>query len=58
MKEYLSASEIYQRYRSVLATGIADPQTAVKRMNEELEEAGLQRIIDEKNRQYKAWRNR
>lgn len=58
MKEYLESSEIYRRYRQILETGIADPETTLSRMNSELEEAGLSEVIAEKNRQYQIWLNR
>ncbi len=58
MKEYLAVSEVYDRYRPVLENGIAEPQRALAKMKTEMNEAGIDKVIAEKNRQYKAWRNR
>lgn len=58
MKEYLASEAIYNRYRPVLETGITEPESTLARMNAEMKEAGLEKVIEEKNRQYRDWRNR
>ncbi len=38
-----------------LENGLLDPETAIPEMNKKLYEAGLQKIMDEKQAQLDAW---
>ena len=43
------------KYLKGLNTGDVDPDTIWEQMKEEYEEAGIQKIIDEKQKQLDAW---
>lgn len=57
MKEYLEVTKIYERYMPLLENGLADVDSVLNKMNEEMDAAGMERIIEEKNRQYEIWKN-
>lgn len=56
MQEYTEVVEIYNCYRPILENGLLDTQQVLNRMNEEMEAAGIQKIIDEKNSQFTRWK--
>lgn len=57
MREYIEVCEIYERYRPILEDGIVDPDEGLARLLAELEEAGIEDLLAEQNRQYAAWKN-
>ncbi len=50
--EYLECVEIYSKYKPLLEIGLVDVEEALTEMNRELEQAGIDKIIQEKNVQY------
>lgn len=58
MREYIEVCEIYERYRPILEDGIVDPDEGLARLLAELEEAGIEDLLAEQNRQYTAWKER
>lgn len=56
VSDYLSAcTAVYDKYDNDLYYGSFDPETHLAALNEELYAAGLQTIMDEKQRQLDAW---
>lgn len=53
--EMASVQNVYDQYRMSLECGVVDPDEALDEMNEKLYTAGLQTIIDEKQRQLDEW---
>lgn len=53
--EYTACTNVYNEYQKALEYGILDPDTSIAEMNEKMMAAGLQTIIDEKQRQYDAF---
>lgn len=54
--ECMKVQEVYRNYQTVVENGMADPEEACAALNRELEDCGLDRIIEEKNRQFLAWK--
>ena len=52
--ELINCKNIYKKYKQLLCTGSVDPNTAVPQMYAELDKAGLQKIMDEAQRQIDA----
>lgn len=52
--ELSNCIEIYRRYKSELLTGMAEPVSTVKEMIKEMNDAGLQKIIEEAQNQINA----
>ena len=50
-----AVKNVYDQYRMSLECGLVDIDEALDKMNEELYAAGLQTIIDEKQRQLDEW---
>lgn len=53
--ELAAVQNVYDQYRMSLECGVVDPETTLVEMNEQLYAAGLQTIIDEKQKQLDAW---
>lgn len=53
--EVKACNEILDYYKNTLYNGLVDPDVVIPVMNEELEAAGLLRIIEEKQRQLDQW---
>ena len=53
--EVAAVQNVYDQYRMSLECGLVDIDEALDKMNEELYAAGLQTIIDEKQRQLDEW---
>lgn len=54
-KEVLRCKEVVDKYHSALTCGFLDPDTAIPLFLQELEQAGINRIIAEKQRQLDDW---
>lgn len=50
--EYTACTNVYNEYQKALEYGVLDTDSALAEMNEKMEAAGLQKIIEEKQRQY------
>ena len=57
MEEYLKVCKIYNRYRVLLENGIFEYEKLLRQMNQEMNDAGIDIVIQEKNRQYQLWKN-
>lgn len=53
--EYLKLEEIYGYYKSVLESGLVEPDEGLEKMLGELRENGLDKAIAEKQRQFTQW---
>ena len=53
--EETAVKNVYDQYRMSLECGVVDPESTLKKMNEELYAAGLQKIMDEKQSQLDKW---
>lgn len=53
--EYAACSAVLEQYRVGLECGAMDPESTLKDFNDALYSAGLQKIIDEKQKQLDAW---
>ena len=51
--EYLECVEVYSKYKSLLESGVVEVADALKELNKELEQAGINKVIREKNIQYR-----
>lgn len=52
----IAASQIVRdKYTSIIEAGLADPKSTTEKLNKELKEAGVQKIIDEMQKQVDAW---
>ncbi|MBQ9822941.1 MAG: ABC transporter substrate-binding protein [Solobacterium sp.] len=58
IKEYIEVAKIYDRYRPLLENGLVEVESTLAAMNEEMDQAGIEDIVEEKNRQYEIWKNR
>lgn len=54
--EYAACTAVLTEYRCSLECGAMDPDTALKEMNDKLYASGLQKIIDEKQKQLDEWK--
>lgn len=57
MKQYTDVCSVLACYRPVLENGLISAQDGLDMMNKELQDAGIQDVITEKNRQYTLWKN-
>lgn len=55
MTETAAVQSVYDQYKMGLECGIVDPAEALPKMLAEMETAGIQKIIDEKQAQLDAW---
>ncbi|MNG39897.1 hypothetical protein D3C84_1282290 [compost metagenome] len=46
---------VSEQYSKVIANGAVDTDSMVKKFNDDLYAAGLQKVMDEKQRQLDAW---
>jgi putative aldouronate transport system substrate-binding protein len=53
--EMAAVSNVYRQYRMALEWGQLDPETALPEMNKKMYDAGLKKILDEKQRQLDVW---
>ena len=53
--EVAAVQNIYDQYKMALECGLVDPDAVLPELNEKLYAAGLQEIIDEKQRQLSVW---
>ena len=53
--EIAAVQNVYDQYRMSLECGVSDPNEVLDEMNEKLYAAGLQTIIDEKQKQLDKW---
>ena len=53
--QYTAVDNVYSQYQKAIEFGFSDPETAIAEMNSAMMTAGLQDIIDEKQRQFDAW---
>ncbi len=53
--ELAAVQNVYDQYRMSLECGVVEPETTLAEMNKKLYDAGLQTIIDEKQRQLDEW---
>lgn len=53
--EITALNNVKNEYMPALTSGVADPETALAEFNQKLYDAGLQKVIDEKNRQFQEW---
>jgi putative aldouronate transport system substrate-binding protein len=53
--ELIALSMVRNRYRKALETGSVDPDVVLDEFNEALYRAGLQKVIDEKQKQLDEW---
>jgi ABC-type sugar transport system, periplasmic component len=53
--ELAAVQNVYDQYRMSLECGVVDPETTLAEMNKKLYDAGLQNIIDEKQKQLDEW---
>ena len=55
INEIVACTTVRDKYKKGLETGAVDPDTVWEQMKAEFEEAGVQKIIEEKQRQLDAW---
>jgi putative aldouronate transport system substrate-binding protein len=55
VNEIAQLTPIYEQYRNDLAFGAVDIEPKLRELNAALYAAGLQKVIDEKQRQLDAW---
>ncbi len=55
INEIAAVTSVSEQYLSAICTGSVDPESAITEFNQKLYEAGLQKIIDEKQTQLDAW---
>lgn len=53
--EITAIANVIQKYVPIIENGLAEPDSTLKSMNEELEDAGIQNIVDEMQKQVDAW---
>ena len=55
--EVAAVGNVVAKYRTIVGCGLAEPEETMKKINEELEAAGIQKIIDEMQEQVDAWQS-
>lgn len=55
LNELTAVQNIYNEYQASIEYGFVDPETGIAEMNEKMMDAGLQKIIDEKQAQLDEW---
>lgn len=53
--EISAVSNVLEKYKAMIESGMADPAESIPSFNEELEAAGIQAVIDEAQAQVDAW---
>lgn len=56
LSEITACANVLAKYEKALACGELEPEAAIQKLNNELNSAGMQRIVDEKQKQLDAWR--
>lgn len=54
--EYTAITNVYNEYQKTIEYGISDPEPAIEEMKAKLDAAGYQTYMDEKQKQFDAWR--
>lgn len=55
--EVTAVENVVSKYRTIIGCGVAEPEETMKKVNEELEAAGIQKIIDEMQKQVDEWQS-
>lgn len=55
--EVAAVGNVVSKYRTIVGCGLAEPEETMTKINEELEAAGIQKIIDEMQTQVDAWQS-
>lgn len=53
--EEAQLNAVYEQYKKQIAFGVLDPESGIKEFNDALYKAGLQKVMDEKQKQLDAW---
>ncbi len=56
MNEVTACTNVYQKYVPALLCGTLDPETTIPTLNEEMEKAGINKIVEEKQAQFDQWK--
>lgn len=56
--EYFTLRNIYSKYKLILENGMVNPEEGLKKMNKEMKENGIDDVLAEERKQFKAWQNR
>ncbi len=56
MNEITACTNVYAKYVPALLCGTLDPETTIPQLNEEMESAGIGKIIEAKKEQFDAWK--
>lgn len=56
MNEITACTNVYQKYVPALLCGTLDPETTIPTLNEEMEKAGIGKIVEEKQKQFDQWK--
>lgn len=56
MNQITACLNVYEKYVPALLCGSLDPETAIPQLNAEMEDAGIQDIVNEKQAQFDEWR--
>lgn len=57
INEIIALTAVTDQYLTTIAAGAVEPEAAIKEMNDALYAAGLQKVMDEKQRQFDEWYN-
>ncbi len=55
--EVAAVDNIVSKYRAIVGCGVAEPKETMAKINEELEAAGIQKVIDEMQKQVDVWQS-
>lgn len=55
--EYVALNKIYEKYRYILENGLVNPEVGLKKMNQELKNNSIDKVIAEEQRQFNDWIN-
>lgn len=55
--EVTAVENVVSKYRAIVGCGVADPDETLAKVNEELEAAGIQKVIDEMQKQVDEWQS-
>lgn len=58
LTEYFTLKKIYSKYKVILENGLINPEEGLLRMNQEMEQNGIQDVLAEERRQYEKWKKR
>ena len=56
MNEVTACTNVYQKYVPALLCGTLDPETTIPTLNAEMEKAGINKIVEEKQAQFDQWK--